>query len=138
LRLTSAVRLNFPIRSHSQLDEGRSPEVVDSSQSEERSYALEAGSVPSIGLRQPLGDGSSEPFLGHADRLSGLFAAEPSQSKKAVEVLSEYAIGRNTGHRQSRRSNSSLSHSIASKKNSSGGVPTYEISVTVLGACARK
>jgi hypothetical protein len=87
-----------------------------------------------IGSSQALDDGSSEPFVGDAYRLGSFFAAESLQSQKAIEVLSQNATWRHAGHRQSFKSNSSLNHSIASKKSSSGGVPTYEISVTVLGA----
>ena len=90
--------------------------IVEELQSEERCYPMEAGSVPSIGPRQPLGDGSSEPFVGDADRLGSFFATEPLQSQQAIEVLSQDAIGRNTGDRQSFKNNSSLTRQSRNQK----------------------
>jgi len=49
------------------------------------------------------------PTMGDADRLGSFFATEPLQSQHAIEVWSQDAIGRNTGHRQSFKNNSSLS-----------------------------
>jgi len=91
--MTRAVRLLIsPIGSKPQLDEGRSPEVVDSSQSEESGYPLEVGSVPLIGSSQALRDGPTEPLVRDADRLGGFFAAESLQRQKAIEVLRQTTI----------------------------------------------